>query len=58
LALADFQNQQVGSGQLSKALGEAPRNLISNRRKGFELAGFKKPFANLKAFRAKRLRIH
>jgi hypothetical protein len=49
-ALADFQNRQVGSGQLSKALGAAPRNLLSNKSKGFELAGIKK------AFRAKQLR--
>jgi hypothetical protein len=68
LALAIFQNLQVGSGRLSKlaswlgpafkALGIAPRNLLSNRSKGFELAGFKKLFANSKAFRAKRLRIN
>jgi hypothetical protein len=46
LALASFQNWQAGSGQLSKALGAAPRNLLSNRSKGFELAGFKQLFAN------------
>jgi hypothetical protein len=40
-------------GWLSKALGAAPRNLLSDRRKGFELAGFKKLFANSKAFRSK-----
>jgi hypothetical protein len=50
LALAGFQNWQVGSGRLSKALGTAPRNLLSNRSKDFELAGFKKLFANSKAF--------
>jgi hypothetical protein len=58
LALAGFQNRRVGSGRLSKALGAAPRNLLSNRSKGFELAGFKKLFANSKAFRGKRLRIN
>jgi hypothetical protein len=35
LALAGFQNQQVGSGRLLKALGTGPRNLLSNRSKGF-----------------------
>jgi hypothetical protein len=40
LALAGFQNRQNGSGRLSKALGAATRNLLSNRSKGFELAGF------------------
>jgi hypothetical protein len=58
LALAGFQNRQVGSGRLSKALRAAPRNLLSNWSKGFELAGFKKLFANSKDFRAKRLRIN
>jgi hypothetical protein len=52
LALAGFQNRQVGSSRLSKALGAAPRNLLSNRSKGFELAAFKKLFANSKPFRA------
>jgi hypothetical protein len=42
LALAGFQNWRVSSGRLSKALGAAPQNLLSNRSKGFELAGFKK----------------
>jgi hypothetical protein len=36
LALAGFQNRQVGSGRLSKALGAAPRNLLSNRSKGLK----------------------
>jgi hypothetical protein len=56
MALAGFQNRRDGSGRLSKALGAAPRNLLSNRSEGFELAGFKKLLANSKAFRAKRLR--
>jgi hypothetical protein len=56
LALASFQ--RIGSGGLSKALGAATRNLLSNRSKGFELAAFKKLFANSKGFRAKRLRIN
>jgi hypothetical protein len=54
LALAGFQNRRVGSGQLSKALDTALRNLLSNRSKGFELASFEKLFTNSKAFRAKR----
>jgi hypothetical protein len=58
LALAGFRNRRVGSGQLSKALSSAPRNLLPNRSKGFELASFKKLFANLKAFHAKQLRIN
>jgi hypothetical protein len=53
LALAGVQNRRVGSGRLLKALGAAPRNLLSNRSKGFDLAGFKKLFANSKVFRAK-----
>jgi hypothetical protein len=56
LALAGFQNRRVGSGWLSKATGAAPRNLLSNRSKGFELASFKKLLANSKAFRGKWLR--
>jgi hypothetical protein len=39
-----------GSGRLSKALGAATRNLLSNRSKGFELTGFKKLFAIQKVF--------
>jgi hypothetical protein len=57
LALAGFQNRRNGSGRLSKAFGTAPRNLLSNRSKGFELTGFKKLFANSKGFRAKRRRM-
>jgi hypothetical protein len=57
LALAGFQNRRVGSGRLSKAIDTAPRNLLSNRSKAFELAGFEKLFANSKAFGAKRLKI-
>jgi hypothetical protein len=41
---AGFQNRRVGSDRLSKALGAAPRNLISNRSKGFELASFEQLF--------------
>jgi hypothetical protein len=58
LALASFQNWRVGSGLLSKAVSAAPRNLSFNRSKGFNLAGFKKLFAKLKAFGAKQLRIN
>jgi hypothetical protein len=46
LAVAGFQNWPNGSVRLSKALGAGARNLLSNRSKGFELAGFKKFFAN------------
>jgi hypothetical protein len=53
-----FQNRRVGSGRLSKALSEAPRNLLSNRSKGFELAGVEKLLANSIAFHAKGLRIY
>jgi hypothetical protein len=53
LALTGCQNRQVGSGRLSKVRGAAPKNLLSNRSTGFELAGFKKLFTNSKAFRAK-----
>jgi hypothetical protein len=53
-----FQNHPVGSGRLSKALGAALRNLLSNRSKGFELAGFEKLFTNSMAFHAKELRIY
>ncbi len=56
LALASFQNRRADSVWLWKALGTAPRNLLSKRSKEFELAGFKKLSANSKAFRAKRLR--
>jgi hypothetical protein len=58
LALAGFQNQRVGSGRLSKALGAATINLLSNRSNVFELASFKKLFANSKGFLAKRQRIY
>jgi hypothetical protein len=58
LALAGYQIRGNGSGRLSKVLGAATRNLLSNRSKGFELASFKKLFANSKAFRAKRQRIY
>jgi hypothetical protein len=58
LALAGFQNRRNGSGRLSKALGAARRNLLSNRNIGFELADFKKLFANSKGFCAKRQRIY
>jgi hypothetical protein len=58
LALVGFQNRRNSSGRLSKALGAATKNLLSNRSKGFELASFKKLFANLKGFRAKRQRIY
>jgi hypothetical protein len=53
LALAGFQNRRIDSGRLSKALGAAPRNVLSNGSKGFELASFKKLFSNSKAIRAK-----
>jgi hypothetical protein len=52
-----FQNRLVGSGQLSKVLGAAPRNLLSNRNKGFELSRLKS-FSHSIAFHTKRLRIY
>jgi hypothetical protein len=52
-----FQNRRVDSGRLSKALCAAPRNLLTNRSKEFELANFEKLFANSIAFHAKVLRI-
>jgi hypothetical protein len=62
LALASFQNWRLASGWLSKSaswLWPAFKDyLLSNRSKGFELAGFQKLFANSNAFRAKRLRIN
>jgi hypothetical protein len=39
-----LQNRRVGSGRLSKALSVVPINLLFNRDKGFELAGFEKLF--------------
>jgi hypothetical protein len=41
LALAGFENRRNGSGRLLKVLGAATRNMLSNRRKGSELADFK-----------------
>jgi hypothetical protein len=58
LALDGFQTRRLASGRLSNALGVATRNPLSNRSKVFEFAGFKKLFANSKAFRDKRLRIN
>jgi hypothetical protein len=53
-----FQNCQIGSGRLSKALSTASRNLISNRSKGFELAAFEKLLENSVVFHTKGLRIY
>jgi hypothetical protein len=50
---AGFQNRRF-----SKALDATLRHLLSNRSKGFELAGFEKSSANSKAFGAKWLRIY
>jgi hypothetical protein len=36
-----FKIGELALGRLSKALGTAPKNLLSNRSKGFELAGLK-----------------
>jgi hypothetical protein len=58
MALVGFQNRRNDSGRLSKALGAAKRNMLSNRSKGLELADFKKLFANSKGFRAKRQIIY
>jgi hypothetical protein len=45
-----FKTGKNSSGLLLKALGAVMRNMLSNRSKGFELAGFKKFFANSKGF--------
>jgi hypothetical protein len=42
-----FQNRSVGSDLLSKALGAAARNLLSNGSKGVELASFLKSFSQI-----------
>jgi hypothetical protein len=56
---ADIKTSELhNSGRLSKALGAALRNLLSNRCKGFELAAFEKLLANSIAFHTKRLRIY
>jgi hypothetical protein len=54
--LPDFKTGEVAPCRFSKALGATLRHLLSNRSKGFELAGFEKISANSKAFGAKRLR--
>jgi hypothetical protein len=53
-----FKNRRFSSGQLSKALSAAPRKLLSNRSKGFELASFEKFLAWSVAFHAEGLRIY
>jgi hypothetical protein len=53
-----LQNCRVGSGWFSKALGAVLINMLSNRGKEFELAGFEKLFANRITFHAKQPRIY
>jgi hypothetical protein len=40
--LPDFKTGDVAPRRFSEALGATPRHLLSNRSKGFELAGFEK----------------
>jgi hypothetical protein len=54
--LLDFKTGEVAPCRFSKALGATLRCLLSNRSKGFELAGFEKISANSEAFGTKRLR--
>jgi hypothetical protein len=53
-----FENQRDWPCRIKKSLGAAPRNLFSNRSKGFELTGFNKLSDNSIAFGAKRLRTY
>jgi hypothetical protein len=49
--LEDFKTSEIRQGQLKKTLGAAPRNLLSNRSKGFfKLTGFQKLCANKKLY--------
>jgi hypothetical protein len=56
--LPDFETGEVAPRRFSKALGATLRHLLSDRSKGFELAGFEKISANLKALGANRLRTY
>jgi hypothetical protein len=56
--LPDFKTGEVAPCQFPKTLGATLRRLLSNRSKGFELAGFEKISANSKACGAKRLRTY
>jgi hypothetical protein len=56
--LPDSKTGEVAPWRFSKPLGATLRHLLSNRSKGFELAGFEKISANSKAFGAKRLRTY
>jgi hypothetical protein len=51
--LTDLKTGEIGPGRFSKALGEALRNLSSNRREEFKLAGFKTFQQIQKNFRGK-----
>jgi hypothetical protein len=44
--LAGLNISEIGLGWLSKALSSPLRNLLSNRSKGLELAGFQKLWTN------------
>jgi hypothetical protein len=49
--LTGLKTGEIGRGWFSKALSAAPPiNLLSNRRKGFELGRFSKALANSKSF--------
>jgi hypothetical protein len=45
--LTDLKTGKVNPGRFSKALGAAPRNLLSNRSKGFGFARFLKSFQQI-----------
>jgi hypothetical protein len=56
--LPDFKTDEIAPCRFSKALSATLRHLLSNRSKGYELAGFEKISANSKAFGAKQLRTY
>jgi hypothetical protein len=56
--LPNFKTGEVAPCRFSKALGATLRHLLSNRSKGFEIAGFEKISENSKAFGAERLRTY
>jgi hypothetical protein len=53
--LPNFKTGEVAPCRFSKALSATLRHLLSNRSKGFEIAGFEKISENSKAFGAERL---
>jgi hypothetical protein len=44
--LAVLRTGKIGPGQFSKTLGAAPRNILPNRSRRFELTGFEKLSVN------------